>query len=120
MRRLLAEHRELTNAATKHSHQLRALLLAGDADDRAVARGRLADAVVVDLSKRPEPRAGTTERADREREIRRLAVVVCDCRAGLTTNHDRLRTLVNELAPGLTAQHRVGPVRAAEKILATE
>lgn len=72
---------------------------------------------MADLLRRPEPQEGTIERIVRETEIRRLATAVGDARAELGVKHERLRALVNTMAPGLTAQHRVGPIRAAEIIL---
>ncbi len=117
LKSLLLTHRELTAATTTYMNELRALLLAGDPVDRALARGRLGDGAIAELYLRIDPCESTDEDMARSTEIRRLAIVVSAHRVQLAVNRKRLRERVDYLAPGLTTHHRIGPVRAAEIIL---
>lgn len=119
LRILLVAHRELTAATTTCTNELRALLLAGDSVDRALARGRLGDGALAELYLRIDPDESAGEDLARATEIRRLAIVVSAHRVQLATNRDQLRELVDHLAPGLTTRHRIGPVRAAEIIVSS-
>lgn len=114
---LLAAHGELTAATAIQVTDLRALLLAGDDTDRGLARGGLSATTVLRLLRRRAPREASPAQIARTADIQRLAVVVSDYRTELAANRDQLATLVNELAPGLTAQHRMGPLTAAKTIL---
>ena len=114
---LLLAHRELTASTTVCTNELRALLLAGDSADRTLARGRLGDGAMAELYQRIDAGESTSEEVIRATEIRRLVIVVSARRVELAANREQLRELVNNLAPGLMTQHRVGPVRAAEIII---
>ena len=114
---LLAAHAELTSAAATYSTELRALLLCGDHLDRTLARSGLPDTTLLRLARRRPLREASLERATRTAEIQRLAVAVSECRTTIAANRDQLTAIVNELAPGLTAQHRIGPVKAAMTIV---
>jgi transposase len=53
----------------------------------------------------------------RQAEIRRLALALRQARRQLKANHDQLRTIVDDLAPGLTDRYGVGPVTAAQAVV---
>jgi hypothetical protein len=114
---LLAAHAELTAATASQVTELRAVLLCGDASDRSIARGNLSNTALLRLDRYRPPSEPVPEQVARVTEIRRLARVVRDYRAELAANRDQLATIVNELAPGLTAQHGLGAVIAAKTIL---
>jgi hypothetical protein len=114
---LLAAHAELTAATGAQVTELRALLLAGDKTDRALARGSFSGTILFRLVRRRAPHDASDVQILRTADIQRLARVVSDYRNELTANRDQLATLVNELAPGLTAQPGMGPVTAAKVIL---
>jgi hypothetical protein len=97
--------------------ELRALLLAGDPTDRALARGSLSATTLLRLVSRRAPHDPGSEQVTRAADIQRLARVVSDYRNELAANRDQLAALVNELAPGLTAQPGMGPVTAATIVL---
>jgi transposase len=115
---LLGARDELTAARTARINRLRALLLGGDDTDRRLARGRLTETILAGLARRRAPRHATREQAVRQAEIRRLALAVREGTRALTTNQAQLRAIVDELVPGLTARHGVGPVTAAQAIVA--
>ena len=121
LRILLHAHHQFIADNTIRMNQLRALLLCGNKTERALARGRLGETTVAKLAARsftPGDYAGDViEQVPRETAIQRLAGELGHHRAELADNLVQLRALVDALAPGLTAQHRVGPITAAEAIL---
>jgi transposase len=117
LRILLGARQELTVASTGQTNRLRALLLAGDDTDRRTARGALTETVLAGLARR-KPRADAgRDQAVRQAEIRRLALALRQARRDLNANHDQLRTIVDDLAPGLTDRYGVGPVTAAQAVV---
>lgn len=117
LRILVTAHCELTEAAAEQAHQLRALLVRGNNDDRTLGRGGLGHGVLSTLASRNPPRDATNRQTVRHEEIRRLATVVTAYRDELSANRDQMMTVVNELAPGMTAQPGMGPFKAAQAIL---
>ena len=118
LRILLTAREELTTSTTGQTNRLKALLRDGDDTDRALARGKLAGRTLDQLARRQPPRDATRAQAVRQAEIRRLAVALRDGRRELKNNRTQLRRLVNDLAPGLTDRKGVGPVSAAQVIVA--
>jgi transposase len=123
LRILLGARDELTTTTTGQINRLRALLLAGDdphtADtDRELARGALPAATLDALARRGLPRGADRAAAVRHAEIRRLAVALREARRELAANKAQLRGIVTELVPGLLDRRGIGPVTAAQVIVA--
>lgn len=114
---LLAAHGELAAATAAQVTELRALLLAGDKTDRALARSSLSSAHLLRLVRRRPPQDASQTQIAHAADIQRLARVISDYRTELGAHRDQLAMLVNELAPGLTAQPGMGPITAAKTIL---
>jgi transposase len=117
LRMLVVAHRQLTEATNDQANQLRALLLRGDNADRDLGRSGLGHGILSTLAHRPLPRDATDRQADRHANIQRLAKVVLAYRKELCDNRDQMAAIVNELAPGVIAQHGVGPLKAAKAML---
>jgi transposase len=128
LRILLSAREELTTTTTGQINRLRALLLAGDDTDRddtdrddtdrELARASLPEATLTALARRRSPRDADRAAAVRHAEIHRLATAIRDARRALATNTAELRGIVDDLAPGLTDRRGVGPVTAAQVIVA--
>jgi hypothetical protein len=110
-------HCELTEAASDQTHQLRALLLRGDGKDRTLGRSGLSHGTMSALAWRRSPRGANDQQLARNAEIRRLAQIIIAYRNELSANRDQMAMIVNELAPGITAQPGMGPFKAAKAIL---
>ena len=117
LRILLGARDELSTTSTAQTNRLRALLLAGDDQDRDRARGRLTATVLAALARRRPPRDATRDQGVRQAEIRRLALALREARRALAANHTQLQTILDELAPGLTDQTGLGPVTAAQAVV---
>ena len=118
LRILLVTRRALADECKKANARLRALLLTGTDTDRALLRGpRLSKTTLTGLTRRRgskgEDRATTTRR----REITRLANQQLRLPEELRANNRDLATITDEIAPGLTSEHGVGPVSAAQLIV---
>jgi transposase len=137
LRILLTGRRELVTTQTAHINQLRDLLRGstlnpdgdpngdphgdpnGDPDgDPELARARFTDTVLTRLTRRRLPAHATREQATRHGEIRRLAATIRRTSHELKTNHTQLQAIVDDLVPGLTARRGIGPVTAAQAIVA--
>lgn len=118
LRILLGARADLTEIQTAQINRLRALLLSGHDQDRTIARGPLTRTVLNALARRRLPTAATRADTVRHEEIRRLAVAVRARISELAHNKTALRAIVDDLAPGLTARPGIGPVCAAEAIVA--
>ncbi|WP_331532602.1 IS110 family transposase [Pseudonocardia sp.] len=115
LRILLIARQELTITSTGQTNRLRALLR--DGTDRRLARGSLTIATLAGLAKDRQPADASREQAVRHGEIRRLAVALREAARVLKANRAQLATIVNDLAPGLTDRHGIGPVSAAQAIV---
>lgn len=117
LRILLGARQDIILASTSQANRLRALLLTGDDSDRRAARRALTVAAIASLARRrPRPDASRAE-VIRHAEIRRLAIALRDAERQLTANGKQLQAIVDELAPGLTNQHGIGPVTAAQAVV---
>ena len=114
LRILLVARQEITVARTAQAGRLRALLLTGDDTDRQAARRALTQAALTALAGRGLPVGAPREQAVRQAEIRRLAQALGQARQQLKDNSAQLLAIVDDIAPGLTSQYRVGPVSAAQ------
>jgi transposase len=114
LRILPGARQEITVAATMQANRLRALLLAGGDTDRQAARGALTQAVLTSLARRRLPASAGRDRAIRQAEIRRLALALAQDRRQLAANRKQLLAIVDDIAPGLTSRHGIGPVSAAQ------
>ncbi|WP_211239541.1 transposase [Jiangella gansuensis] len=117
LRILLGARHDLTTTQTAQTNRLRALLLAGDDRDRAAARGSLTDTTLTTLARRRSPAEASREQAIRQGEIRRLALALRASREQLKDNRHQLQKIVDDLAPGLTDRHGIGPVSAAQAVV---
>jgi transposase len=116
---LLGARHDLTLTSTAQINRLRALLRdAHDGTDRQLARAALTDATLTRLARRRLPRDTSREQAIRHTEIRRLALAIHDARQALKSNRTQLQSIVDDLAPGLTQRPGIGPVTAAQAIVA--
>jgi transposase len=119
LRILLGARHELTVTSTAQTNRLRALLRdAHDDTDRQLARAALTDATLTRLARRRLPRDASREQAIRHAEIRRLALAIHDARRALKANRVQLQSIVDDLAAGLTQRPGIGPVTAAQAIVA--
>jgi transposase len=116
LRILLGARHDLTAAATAQTNRLRALLLSGGDHDRRAARGPLPAATLTALARR-RPAATSRAEAIRHAEIRRLALALRQARRDLAANRNQLHALAEDLAPGITRVHGIGPVCAAQAIV---
>lgn len=117
LRILLAARQQMVTASTGQINRLRALLLSGDARDRAASRGAFTEQALSQLTRR---RLATE--ADRLQpvchgEIRRLALAVREAAKALKANRRELHELVEQIAPGLTARPGIGPASAAQVVV---
>jgi hypothetical protein len=117
LRVLLTAHCELTEVAADQLQQLRAMLLRGDNRDRRLGRSGLCQGALFALTDRKPPQDATDGQLARHDEIQRIAQVVIAYRDELSANREQMVVVVNELAPGMTAQPGMGPFRAAKAIL---
>jgi transposase len=117
LRILLGARRELTTTRTASINRLRALLLTGSDDDRALSRGVMSSARLAAIARRRGQAQETREQAVRRGEARRLALAIRDAGRQLKDNQRHLADLVAQLAPQLLAKHGVGPVSAAQAIV---
>ena len=120
LRILLSARHELTVTSTAQINRLRALLRDAHDDsdtDRQLARAALTDATLARPARRL-PRDASREHAIRHAEIRRLALAFYDARQALKSNRTQLQSIVDDLAPGLTQRPGIGPVTAAQAIVA--
>src|SRR6476659_9243200 len=91
---------------------------ADDATDRQLARAALPDATLTRLARRRLSGDAGREQAIRHAEIRRLALAIHDARRALKANRVQLQSIVDDLAAGLTQRPGIGPVTAAQAIVA--
>jgi Transposase IS116/IS110/IS902 family len=77
----------------------------------------LTETVLIGLVRRKLRADAGRDQAVRQAEIRRLALALRQARRDLKANHDQLRTIVDDLAPGLTDRYGVGPVTAAQAVV---
>jgi len=117
LRILLGAREDIVAASTAQTNRLRALLLSGDDPDRTIARRALTGAVLTALARRRLARDATREHAIRQAEIRRLALALRHANHELSVNSKQLRAIVDEIAPGLTKRHSVGPVTGAQAVV---
>jgi transposase len=117
LRILLCARQELTTTSTAQTNRLKALLRDGEDSDRQLARGTMTTTTLSTLAKRCPPADATRAQAVRHAEIRRLAVALREAARVLKTNRAELAAIVNDLAPGLTDRHGIGPVSAAQAIV---
>jgi transposase len=117
LRILLAARSSMRSTLTRHLNQLRALLLTGDDQDRALARGRLPAATLTTLAhRRAHTRETITDRVRRQ-ETTRLARAILTGRADLAANKTELAALASPQAPTLLPLPGVGPVSAAQVLV---
>lgn len=117
LRILLAGRRELADTQTRQKNQLTALLRTGTDADRLLAQGQYTAARLHTIARRRGSSTETREQAIRRTEARRLAKAISDAERDLNANTKHLRQIVEDLAPGLTARHGIGPVSAAQAIV---
>jgi len=117
MRILLVARNEISTTRTAQINRLRALLLLGDDEDRALSRGAMSKAHLDRIGRRRGRRDETREQAVRRGEARRLAIAIRAADLELTANHKQLKTLVQAFAPGLLDRKGVGPFSGAQAIV---
>lgn len=117
LRILMIGHRETTDTKTARSNALRALLITGEDEDRALSRGKFTVTRLQTIARRRSRAGDTLEQTIRRTEARRLALWILDARRELLERHHQIEELVNVLAPGMTAQRGVGPISAALLLL---
>ena len=121
LRILLGARHDLTVTSTAQINRLRALLRDSQDNtdtDRHLARAALTDATLTGLARRRLRRDASREHAIRHAEIRRLALAIHGARQALKDNRAQLQSIVDDLAPGLTQRPGIGPVTAAQAIVA--
>jgi transposase len=91
---------------------------AGDDQDRDRARGTLSATTLAGLARRRLPRDADRAQAIRHAEIRRLAVALREAARALAANRAHLQAILDDLAPGLSDRRGIGPVTAAQALVA--
>ncbi len=86
LRILLVARQEITVTRTAQANRLRALLLAGDDNDRRAARAALTQSALAALAGRELPPRAGRDQAVRQAEIRRLALALSQARRQLKDN----------------------------------
>lgn len=117
LRILLGARHDLTTAGTTQTNRPRALLLGGDDADRASARAPLTEHALTALIRHRPARESTREQTVRRTEDRRLAIALREARRQLKENLTQLQILADDLAPGPTGRHGIGPVCATQAIV---
>jgi transposase len=117
LRILLTARSELTTTSTAQTNRIRALLLAGDDEDRQIARRTLTDATLTALARRRQPAAASAHDRVRHSELRRLAIALHQAARALRANRTQMQDLLDEIAPGLTDRPGLGPVTAAQTVV---
>jgi transposase len=117
LRILLGARQDMIIVSTAQVNRMRALLLAGNDSDRRAARGTLTVTALSALARRRLNASASRSEAIRHAEIRRLAIALRDAERQLAANRKQLQSVVDDLAPGLTQQHGIGPVSAAQAIV---
>lgn len=118
LRILLVARREMTRDKTAKTNWLIALLRAGDDRERDLVRGPLTGDRLAQIARRRGGPDETREQAVRRAEARRLALAVREATQQLRANKAALAELVDQLVPGLTHRPGIGPVSAAQAIVA--
>jgi len=114
LRILLGARREATTIKTKQTNRLRALLLTGDDDDRALSKGAMSDARLGTIARRRARKGENTEQQVRREEATRLALAIRRVTSELKANKTHLTELVEEFVPGLLDTVGIGPVSGAQ------
>lgn len=117
LRILLGARREMVATRTRTVNRLRALLLTGDEQDRAMSRSSLTVARLTAIARRRGPRDQTREHAVRRAEARRLALAIRAAHQELRDNMKQLASVVTQVAPQLLTKHGVGPVSAGQAVV---
>jgi len=117
LRILLGARREATTIKTKQTNRLRALLLTGDDDDRALSKGAMSDARLGTIARRRARKGENTEQQVRREEATRLALAIRRVTSELKANKTHLTELVEEFVPGLLDTVGIGPVSGAQAIV---
>lgn len=118
LRILLGARRDLTNTKTRAINQLRALLLTGSDEDRAL--NPIGEFTQQQLGRIARRRGSVDERREhsvRRVEARRLAVLIRDTDRELAANVKQLTSIVHDLAPTLLTRRGIGPVTAAQAVV---
>lgn len=117
IRILLSARSDMTISRTAQINRLRALLLTGDDDDRALARCSMSEHNLGVIARRRGHRGASTEARVRCAEARRLALAIRDGARALADNKRQLAELVEAFAPGLQDRLGVGPVSGGQLIV---
>jgi transposase len=117
LRILLGAHREITTTRVRHGNELRALLLTGSDEDRALAAGVFTLGRLDRIARRRDRAGATREQAVRRAEARRLALACRQAYYELKAHRAHLVELINALAPGMLTQAGVGPISAAQILI---
>jgi transposase len=118
LRILLTGYQDIIDAATARLNALRALLRTGDDTDRDLAEATDTIGWLTRIASRRGRTADTREQAIRRAEARRLALSCRQAHRDREHYRRQIADLVQSMAPGITAQHGVGPISAAQLILA--
>jgi transposase len=118
LRILLTGYQDIIDAATARLNALRALLRTGDDTDRDLAEATDTIGWLTQIASRRGRTAETREQAIRRAEARRLALCCREAHRDRQHYRRQIADLVQSMAPGITAQHGVGPISAAQLILA--
>ena len=116
LRILLGARREMTSTRTRQINRLRALLLTGDDDDRALCRGPMSDTRLQSIARRPGP-ADQHRAADPPRRNATAGAGDPSRDLELAANKKQLAELVESFAPGLLDRLGIGPVSAAQAVV---
>jgi transposase len=118
LRILLGGYQEIVGSSTARLNTLRALLRTGQDSDRVLAEGNDTLAWLTQIASRRGRSTDTREHAVRRAEARRLALACRDAHHDRATYRQQIAALVETMAPGITTQHGVGPISAAQLLLA--
>ncbi|HEX5539991.1 MAG TPA: IS110 family transposase [Micromonospora sp.] len=118
LRILLVARRDITDERTAKINMLKALLRTGTPADAALAAGTMTKPRLAAIARRRGTPADDNAAAARRAETRRLAMRIAELDRQKRDNDKQLRQLVTDLAPGLLDRRGIGPVNAAQAIVA--
>lgn len=117
LRILLVARNDISTHQTAQINQLRALLLTGDDQDRALGKGTMTRTRLAAILAEPTPSGAGIDTQIRRAEARRLATAITASMTELAANQQQLKAIIQQIAPTLLDKVGVGPCTAAQLLV---